>query len=81
MLLTYTLQSPCHSRIIDPIDINYVESGLFTETELQEIREFDSKLMLSIPQELDSYINSTSAYSSKLRLTLTAKYRRHGSTS
>ncbi|RGB24452.1 hypothetical protein C1646_747795 [Rhizophagus diaphanus] len=48
----------CHSFVIDPNDNIYIDEEVFTETELDEIREYKLKPMPQMPQDLLTYLNS-----------------------
>ncbi|CAG8642215.1 2268_t:CDS:2, partial [Ambispora gerdemannii] len=48
----------CHSFLIDPDDKNYIQQGVFTCEELSEIKNFDKKALLLMPNDLLGYLNS-----------------------
>ncbi|CAI2191283.1 2308_t:CDS:10 [Funneliformis geosporum] len=48
----------CHSFVIDPNDKIYINEEVFTETELEEIRNHKLKPMPQMPQDLLTYLNS-----------------------
>ncbi|RIA79722.1 hypothetical protein C1645_47907 [Glomus cerebriforme] len=48
----------CHSFLIDPDDENYIQQGIFTCEELEEIKNFDKKELPLMPNDLLKYLNS-----------------------
>ncbi|KAG9287625.1 hypothetical protein G9A89_023975 [Geosiphon pyriformis] len=47
-----------HSFVIDPDDENYLNEGIFTQHELEEIRGFQKKVLPPVPQDLLLYLDS-----------------------
>ncbi|CAG8829176.1 37919_t:CDS:2, partial [Gigaspora margarita] len=59
----YTLQfCLCHSFVIDPNDKIYVNEGVFTEFELDEIKKYKFKPLPQMPQGLLTYLHSFRVY-------------------
>ncbi|CAG8728820.1 21744_t:CDS:10 [Racocetra persica] len=48
----------CHSFLIDPDDKNYIQQGIFTREELEEIKNFSKKELPLVPDDLLKYLNS-----------------------
>ncbi|CAG8720718.1 16169_t:CDS:10, partial [Dentiscutata erythropus] len=48
----------CHSFLIDSDDKNYIQQGIFTREELEEIKNFSKKELLLVPDDLLKYLNS-----------------------
>ncbi|CAG8783932.1 18743_t:CDS:2, partial [Gigaspora margarita] len=48
----------CHSFLIDPDDKNYIQQGIFTREELEEIKNFSKKELPLMPDDLLKYLNS-----------------------
>ncbi|CAG8793502.1 17518_t:CDS:10, partial [Cetraspora pellucida] len=56
--LKCTREHLSHSFILDPDDENYLKEGIFTESELAEIRNFQTKPFPIMSKELLTYLNS-----------------------
>ncbi|CAH1767987.1 9770_t:CDS:2, partial [Entrophospora sp. SA101] len=56
--LKCTQEHLSHSFILDPDDKNYLNNGVFTESELAEVRNFREKQLPTMPKELLTYLNS-----------------------
>jgi hypothetical protein len=56
MVLLILLISPSLSFIVDPYDATYKQQGIFTESELQEIKDYNPVVMESLPQDLVDYL-------------------------
>lgn len=48
----------CHSFLLDPDDKNYIQQGIFTREELEEIKNFSKKELPLMPDDLLKYLNS-----------------------
>lgn len=48
--------SPCLSFIIDPYDATYIQNGIFTQSELQEIKDYSDVAMDNLPKDLVDYL-------------------------
>ncbi|RUP43198.1 hypothetical protein BC936DRAFT_137490, partial [Jimgerdemannia flammicorona] len=48
----------CHSFVVDPDDENYLNEGVFTQHELEEIRDFQKKVLPPVPRDLLLYLDS-----------------------
>ncbi|KAG2175249.1 hypothetical protein INT44_007737 [Umbelopsis vinacea] len=51
-----TYDHPSLSFIIDPYDITYIQHGVFTENEIQEIKEYNAVVMDTLPKDLVDYL-------------------------
>ncbi|KAH8547513.1 hypothetical protein BGW37DRAFT_524296 [Umbelopsis sp. PMI_123] len=51
-----TYEHPSLSFIVDPYDATYKQQGIFTESELQEIKDYNPVVMESLPQDLVDYL-------------------------
>jgi hypothetical protein len=48
--------SPSLSFIVDPYDTTYIKQGIFTENELQEIKDYNAVVMDPLPKNLVDYL-------------------------
>jgi hypothetical protein len=54
--LTMYIISPALSFIMDPYDATYLQQGVFTEGELQEIKDYNAVVMDDLPNNVVNYL-------------------------